>query len=193
MRIFLFLALLPLLIAVVIRQLRWGNIAKAYASHRCRIKGADLARRLLPEGKVDLPRELAQAEDAPSLGRVLLLVGRAMLEKSHPEPVKARRSLERFGLAAPPFALMVLVFAVVLAKMHVFTALTMVLILCALAVVGGFTMLNVDRQAVFLAIQEMRKSNAVPAEEDEQMMERCAEAAVWREILPASLGWLAGE
>jgi len=104
---------------------------------------------------------------------------------------RSREAAKRFGLAVPPLTLVILVFAVVLAKLPLFGALAIGLGMTALAVLAGLLSIGAELQAVARFAREVRGRHVFARLEDERAVIACAEATVWLETLPPILRWLA--
>jgi len=140
-------------------------------------------------------RELAGGESpgeatAEIYGRLLWQAALARWRREDPRAARAREAAKRFGLAVPPLTLVILVFAVALAKLPLFGALAIALGMTALATLAGLVSIGSELAAVARFAREVRARHAFARLEDEHAAVACAEATVWLETLPPVLRWI---
>lgn len=126
--------------------------------------------------------------DAETLGRELRRLALKRWAECDPKAARAREAARRFGLAVPPLTLVVLVFAVVLAKLPLFGALTIALGAIALSAAIGLLSIGAELRAVAKTTGELRKKRIFRRVDDEEAIIACARASVWMSALPPILG-----
>lgn len=126
--------------------------------------------------------------NAETLGRELRRIALIHWAERDPKAARAREAARRFGLAVPPLTLMVLVFAVVLAKLPLFGALTIALGAIALSAAIGLLSIGAELRAVAKTAGELRGKRVFRRVDDEEALIACAQAAVWMNALPPILG-----
>jgi len=126
--------------------------------------------------------------DAGTLGRELRRVALVQWNEHDPKAARAREAARRFGLAVPPLTLVVLVFAMALAKLPLFGALAIVLGAIALSAVFGLLSIGTELRAVARAAGKMRGQRIFRRADDEEAVIACAQASVWMAALPPILG-----
>ncbi|HEY8962620.1 MAG TPA: hypothetical protein VIM57_10490 [Luteolibacter sp.] len=131
---------------------------------------------------------LPEANDAGALGRKLRRVALNRWQRADPKAARAREAARRFGLAVPPLTIVVLVFAVALAKLPLFGALTIALGATALSAGIGLLSIGAELRAVGQAAGELRGLRIFRRADDEEAVIACAQAAVWMAALPPILG-----
>ena len=140
--------------------------------------------------KLTLSRELAEAKDVVSLGEVAALTGMAVVAQQQPDLVKWRKWVVRFGMAFPIFTLVVMVFAVAVAKVNAFIAI--VIVFLALGIAAGFSLasLMVERESAKLAERLVEESHALPRQADGEEVGRVCRALAYRRVIPGAIEWM---
>ena len=126
--------------------------------------------------------------DAETLGRELRRIALKRWAERDPKAARSREAAHRFGLAVPPLTLVVLVFAVVLAKLPLFGALTIALGAIALSAAIGLLSIGAELRTVAKTAGELRGKHVFRRVDDEEALIACARAAVWMNSLPPILG-----
>jgi hypothetical protein len=131
---------------------------------------------------------LPEKSDAGTLGRELRRVALQRWSDLDPKAARAREAARRFGLAVPPLTIVVLVFAVMLAKLPLFGALAIGLGSTSLSAAMGLLSIGPELRAVARAAGELRGLRIFRRADDEEAVIACAQAAVWMAALPPILG-----
>lgn len=131
---------------------------------------------------------LPEKSDAAALGKALRRVALNRWKQDDPKAARAREAARRFGVAVPPLTLVVLVFAVTLAKLPLFGALTIALGATALSAGIGLLSIGSELRAVGRVVGELRGLRIFRRADDEEAVIACAQAAVWMSALPPILG-----
>ena len=132
-------------------------------------------------------------KDIASLARVALLVSRAAAERDHAPLWGWRDWAIRFGIAFPAFTLLVVVFAVAVAKLSGFVAIVIVVGAFALASLFLLATMPVELEAARQAATFVERTNALPRQSDGEEVARCCHALAWSRIVPGSLEWAVGK
>lgn len=128
----------------------------------------------------DLPAEASALE----FGRRLRQQALAQWTLDQPKAAASRQSVKRFGLAVPPLAAIVAVFAFIVAKIPVLGAIAIALFATALACAVGLSSLPAELAAVTRASRALRESRCFKRRDDEDAVIRCAHAHAWMDTLP---------
>ncbi len=184
-RLLLILSILPIAIALVAR---WWFGLRVLATGGTRACRCDLARWLPAPGD---DAALHRAENsAAEFGRELRLKALADWHERDPKAAKAREGTRRFGIAVPPLSGIVAVMAVLVGKIPIIGALTILLGATALAAVFSLLTLAAELRAIAQSALDMRKNKSFPDEFDEQAVIQCAIAHAWDAAAPPILRWL---
>ena len=147
--------------------------------------------------RCDLGRWMPDPEDsavihraegtASEFGNQLRLKAMAEWKDRDPKGAAARESSRRFGMAVPPLSAVVAIFAVIVAKIPIFGALSVALAATALAAVLGILSVAPELQAIMATARKMREDKCFPRRDDEDAVIRSAIAHAWKENLPPVL------
>jgi hypothetical protein len=210
-RILFIVALVPTIVAVAVRKLLCDRVVIQSAGHMATRGGKELAERMLRKAGLEeevevtvkrrasiginparlaLSQDLAEARDVVSLGEVAALTGMSVVAQQQPDLVKWRQWVVRFGMAFPVFTLVVVVFAVAVAKIGAFIAI--VIVLLALGIASGLSLasLMVERESAKLADSLVEESHALPRRADGEEVGRVCRALAFRRVVPGAIEWL---
>ncbi len=140
-----------------------------------------------PDDSSTIHRAEASADE---FGRQLRLKALAEWRERDPKAEAARESSRRFGMAVPPLSGIVAVLAVMVAKIPIIGAISLLLAATALATVLGLLSLAPELLAITVAAKRLRDTRSFPRREDEDDVVRCAIAHAWKETLPPVLSML---
>lgn len=203
-------ALLPVVAAMLARQVWWERVARRHASP---VAGAPPAHELaagllqaagretpvvkglLPDAKgrrAVMSRGRWDGRDAASLGAAVQAAGWCLLADKEAEAAAARVRVLRFGAVVPAFALLVALFALLAARASVGWAITGVLLVAGLATLGQWLTAAAELRAAAAGVAVLRASRLGLSAADRERVEECARAAAWRRTLPLCLEWIAG-
>lgn len=129
-------------------------------------------------------------ESAAEFGRQLRLKALAEWREHDPKAAMARENSRRFGIAVPPFSGIVSLLAVIVAKIPMIGAITVVLAATALSSAVGLLALPPELKAIARTARKSREANSFPHRDDEDAVIRCAVAYAWKEALPPILSSL---
>lgn len=126
-------------------------------------------------------------ESAAEFGRQLRLKALAEWREDEPKAAIARENSRRFGIAVPPFSGIVSLLAVIVAKIPIIGAITVVLAATALSSAIGLLSLPPELKAIARTARKSREAKSFPRRDDEEAVIRCAVAHAWKEALPPIL------
>jgi len=174
-----------LLLAAALMARGWfgKRVLAAEGARPCRANPARWRELIAGESPGEIPAE--------GYGRLVWQAAMVRWKQEDRMAARSREAAKRFGLAVPPLTLVILVFAVALAKLPLFGALAIGLGMTALAVLVGLLSIGAELQAVARFAREVRGRHVFARLEDERAVIACAEATVWLETLPPILRWLA--
>lgn len=186
-RLILFFSLIPLAIALLAR---WWFGARVLADDGKRPCRCDLSRWLpAPDDTAELHRA---EESAAEFGRQLRLKALAAWHEQDPGGARAREKSRRFGLAVPPLSGLIAVFAVLVGKVPVLGAVTILIGATALATALGLLSLPAELTAIARAARKVQEARDFPNNDDRDAVIRCASAHAWTAALPPILRWIHG-
>lgn len=185
-RIIFLLAALAVIAAIVAQRWFGKRVQDSHRARRCKVDGRRWVElfgeaAVLPEGELS----------AVDLGRELRKAALADWEKEDPRSSGARDAARRFGLAVPPLTILVVVFAVILMKLLLFTALAIILAATALACGFGILSVGAELGAVARASRKVREKRVFARSDDEEAVIECAAAEVWTQALPPMVRFIA--
>ncbi len=129
-------------------------------------------------------------QSAYEFGRQLRLTALEEWRKDDPKAERTRASSKRFGMAVPPLSGVIVIMAVVVAKIPVIGAISCFLIATALAAVFGILALAPELAAINRTARKLRQTRCFPRRDDEEAVVRCAVAHCWKETLPPLLAMM---
>jgi len=186
-RIFIFLSILPPVLAMV---LRWWYGTRVLATQGPRLCRADLAK-WIPE-----PDDGAVARRSDETAHVtgFFLWQYALREwaKHDPKAAAARDKSKRLSVILPPFMVLIVAFALVVGKIPILGAFALVFGSIAVSALLSYLTLGPELREVASAANRLRKSGAFRLRDDENAVVECAMAHAWHQSLPPVLRWLQG-
>ena len=93
-------------------------------------------------------------------------------------------------MAVPPLSGIIAIFAILVAKIPIIGAVSVLLAATALASALGLLSLGPELQAITRSARKLRDDKGFPNRVDEEAVIRCALAHAWKESLPPILGLL---
>lgn len=210
-RLLLIVSLLPTVVAVALRKLLCDRVVRQSVGHVATRTGRELAERILRRAELTeeveivekrrpgvvvkppqlcLSPALMEARDVVSLGEVAELTGLALVAARQPDLLRWRQWVVRFGWAFPTFTLVVVIFAVAVAKVSVGIAGVIVLTALGLASSLSLASVMVESEAAKMAERLVDESNALPRRADGEEVGQCCRAMAWRHIVPGAIEWL---
>lgn len=129
-------------------------------------------------------------ETAAEFGRQLRLKALVEWKEQDPKAAAARENSKRFGMAVPPLSGIIAIFAVLVAKIPVMGAISVVLAATALSSALGILSLAPELAAITRAAKKLRETKSFPRRDDEEAVIQCAVAHAWKETVPPMLALL---
>lgn len=184
-RLLFLLSILPIAAALIARWFFGMRVLAEDGARPCR---CDLGTWMpLPDDKAVIHRA---EESAAEFGRQLRVKALVEWRERDPKAAAARESSRRFGTAVPPLSGIVAVLAVIVARIPIMGAISLVLAATALASVLGVLSMAPELGAITRAAKKLREAKSFPRRDDEDAIIRCAVAHAWKETLPPILGLL---
>jgi hypothetical protein len=178
-RLILFISLFPIAIALIARWWFGLRILAAEGDRPCR---CDLTSWLPAPGDEALIHRAE--ESAAEFGRQLRLKALAEWQTQDSKSATARDNSRRFGMAVPPLSGVIAVLAVVVGKVPVMGAVSILFGATALATVLGILSLPAELAAITRAAGKAREAKSFPRRDDEDAVVQCAMAYAWEAALP---------
>ena len=212
-RLLLFLSLLPLLAALILRKLHADRTLKGSRVVALSGEGAALAQRMLSSmgqehtelrikkrewagaadsgnGWLSLTPELAAGKNGADHGQVALRVGLYFLSLRDPASVARRRWARRFGHAFPIFTLVVCVFGLFVGRLPLLWVMSIVMASLGLAACAQILTVTTNLQAAGLASVVLEKKRIYPRLSDEESVVAATRAWAWYSIVPGLISRL---
>jgi Zn-dependent membrane protease YugP len=206
-------SLVPIVISIAARKFFCDRGVRSAGDGETSRTGRELAERLLGKAgladkveivekrkagvkvgpvKLMLTKHLLEAKNVIALGEVALLCGHALVAVRNPDLLKWRQWAVKFSWAFPVFTLVVLVFAVVVAKTPVGWGIAVAV--AALGVGSGLSLasLPVELQAAKLMAMLIDESHAFPRLREGEQVALACQALAYRRAVPGALEWLMG-
>lgn len=212
-RLILLVSLIPVVISIVIRKFFCDRGVRTAGDAETSRTGRELAALLLEKAgiadKVELSekrkaevkteparlilsKHLAEARNVLALGEVALLCGHAVVAVRNPELLKWRQWAVKFSWAFPVFTVVVVVFAVVVAKLWGW-ALAIVMAALGLGSVMTLASLQIEIQAAQLMAALIDESRVFPRLRESEKVALACKALAYRQAVPGALEWLMGK
>ena len=164
---------------------RWFMGIRVLANEGVRPCRCDLGR-WLPAPADDAKVQRADAT-AAEFGRQLREKALADWAVRDPKAAAARESSRRFGMAVPPLAGIIAIFALLVAKILPVGALAIFFAATALSAAFGLLSLSPELRAIAVAARKTRETRVFVRRDDEDAVITCAVAHAWKETLPPVL------
>lgn len=213
-KLLLLVSLVPTVAAVLMRKWLCDRVVRESVGQVTTRNGREVAERILRKAGLteevevvekrragvgvtppclQLSPALAEARDVVSLGEAAELTGLAVVAAQQPDLLRWRQWVVRFGWAFPIFTLVVVVFAVAVAKLAV--GIAGVIVLGALGLASGLSLASVmvESEAAKLAERLVDESHALPRMADGEAVGRCCRAMAFRHVVPGAIEWLMGD
>lgn len=212
-RLLIFLSLLPLLAALILRKLNADRVLRVSVKTQLQSNGEVLARKMLDsmehqqvqvktskrawagaavtgEDWLSIPQKHASGSSAADHGQAALRVGLYLTLLRDPKAIARRRWALRFGHVFPIFTVIVCVFGLAVAKLPALWALAIVMSALGLAACAQALTLTTELQAASLATVVLEKKRTLPRLSDEESVVAATRAWAWHSIVPGLLSRL---
>jgi len=206
-RFLLLASLLPLLVAIVLRKVHADRALRVAYDSELYTTAGDLARGMLAaagneavdirtrkrvwaaasvtgDGWLALPAKVAQGASAADAGMAALRVGLYLLSQRNPAAVARRQWALRFGHVFPVFTLVVCVFAMLVGKLPLLWALSILFASLGIACCAQALAVAADRQAAVLAVVLLEKKRVLHRLTEEEAVVAATRAWAWRDAVP---------
>lgn len=180
---FIFLIfILPIVAAIIARQYFGLRVLAGEGKRPCT---TDPIRWEVYLGK-NPPVETLEAP-AQEFGKLLRLQALADWKARDRKRAASRESAKKFGLAVPPLALVIAVFALIVGKVPWQGAVAILFASTALSAAFGLLTLGAELRAIAVTTRRLRESRAFVRRDDEDAVASCAVAHAWAESIPPIL------
>ncbi len=214
-KLVLIVSLIPIILSVVVRKFFCDRGARLAGDDETSRTGRELADLLLVKAgitkqvevvekrkgevrvgepvKLVLSKRLSEASNVLALGEVALLCGHALVAARNPDLLKWRQWAVKFSFAFPIFTLVVLIFAVVVAKLS--TTLGLALAAAALGVGSLMSLLSlqVEVQAAQVMAGIIDDSRIFSRLRESEAVARACKALAYRQAVPGAIEILMGK
>lgn len=214
-RLVLIVSLLPIILSVVVRKFFCDRGMRLAGNAETSRTGRELADLLLAKAglskqvevvekrkaevkvsepvKLILSKRLAEGRNVVAVGEVALMCGHALVAARNPDLLKWRQWAVKFSFAFPIFTMVVLIFAVVVAKLPP----TMGLSLAAAALGAGSLMsllsLQVEVQGAQVMAGLIDDPRVFPRLRESEAVARACKALAYRQAVPGAIEILMGK
>jgi hypothetical protein len=127
---------------------------------------------------------------AAGLGKLLHTAALAEWKTRDPKRAAARESARKFGLAVPPIALIIAIFAMIVGRVSIYGGFVLFLAAIALSVVTNLLTLGTELTAIAITSRKLREARAFTTRDDEEAVTRSALAHAWADCIPPILRFL---
>ena len=209
-RAIILLSLLPILASLLTRRFFSDRILKSSSNYETSIAPLDLAEKMLLaaghedikvtisksnsnlqsdiKGKsISLPAKLTKSDTALTNGKAALIVGLYLLSIKQPKLLAQRQWAIRLGYVLPVFVLIIVIFAVVLAKLPMIWILSVIIGSISISCVAQLYVFIADRQAAVLAEIILNKRNIFTRSHEKEAVILSIRAWSWHGIVPGLL------
>lgn len=101
-----------------------------------------------------------------------------------PKAAASREGVRRFGMAAPPLSLMIVILGIIVNRVPAIWAIPVFLLAIAVAVIFSYLSIAPELNAMLLASRRLRDSGAFNRRDDEDAVIAATSALVWKESTP---------
>lgn len=132
---------------------------------------------------------VVETSEAPAMeyGKLLRLASLAAWKARDPKRAASRENARKFGLAVPPLAIVIAVFALLVAKIPVMGAFAILFASTALSAALGLLTLGAELREIAATTRRLREARAFIRRDDEDAVASSAAAHAWAESIPPIL------
>ncbi len=213
-RIVLLISLIPTVLAIVVRKFFCDRGVRSAGDEETSRTGRELAEHLLQKaglnGKVELQekrrtevkveparlilnKRMMEARNVIALGEVALLCGHALVAVKNPDLLKWRQWAVKFSWAFPAFTLVVLAFAMVVAKMPPGWGIAAAVAALGLGSALSLASLQIEIQAANMMATIIDESRIFPRLRESEAVALACKALAFRQAVPGAIEWLMGK
>lgn len=181
-RLPIFICIIPIIVAL---GARWWFSMRILAKTAKRSCSCDLGRWESVLGADTLP--LVKQADAVVFAEQFRKQALIDWRKRNPKQAASREATRHFGMAAPPFALVIGVLGLIAGRIPTIGVLAIFLAATALAVVFSFLSIASELNALLFASRQLRANSIFHRRDDEDAVIESATALVWKHAVPPIL------
>jgi hypothetical protein len=178
-RFLILLAALPIVAAFVGRWWLGLRVLSSIGRRQC---SCDLALWEKFFGTENLPP--SKSGDARIFAEALRKNALEDWKSREPKAAASREGVRRFGMAVPPFSLMIVILGVIVGRVPAIWAIPVFLLAVAFAVIMSYLSVAPELNAMLLASRRLRSSGAFHRRDDEDAVIAATNALVWKEAAP---------
>ena len=207
-RAIILLSLLPILASLLTRRFFADRVLKSSSNYETSLAPLDLAEKMLlaaghkdikitisnsnlqsdVKGKsIYLPAKLTKSDTALTNGKAALAVGLYLLSIKRPKLLAQRQWAIRLGYVLPVFVFIIVIFAVVLAKLPTIWILSIIIGSISVSCVAQLYVIIADRQAAELAEIILNKRHIFARSHEKEAVIHSVRAWSWHGIVPGLL------
>ncbi len=140
-----------------------------------------------------LNKRMMEARNVIALGEVALLCGHALVAVKNPDLLKWRQWAVKFSWAFPAFTLVVLAFAMVVAKMPPGWGIAAAVAALGLGSALSLASLQIEIQAANMMATIIDESRIFPRLRESEAVALACKALAFRQAVPGAIEWLMGK
>lgn len=178
-RLLIILAVIPIVIAFVVRWWFGLRVISSIGRHQCR---CDLEKWDRAFGSEHIP--VSKSADAVIFADLLRKSALADWRTRDSKAAISREGARRFGMAVPPLAAMGAILGLIVGRIPFTGVLAIFLIALAFAAVIAYLGIAPELKAIITTSRRLRDNHIFPRSEDEEAVIRAANALVWKEAAP---------
>lgn len=213
-RLILLISLVPTILAIVVRKFFCDRGVRNAGDAETSRTGRELAEFLLERAgiakkveleikrraevkaeppKLILTKHLAEARNVIALGEVALLCGHALVATKNPDLLKWRQWAVKFSWAFPVFTLVVLVFAVVVAKVPPMWGIAGTAGALGLGSAMSLASVQIESQAANMMATLIDDTRIFPRLRESEAVVLACKSLAFRQAVPGAIEWLMGK
>jgi len=178
-RFLILLAALPIIAAFIAR---WWLGLRVLSSQGRRQCSCDFSLWEKSFGAENLPP--SKSGDARIFAETLRKAALADWKTREPKAAASREGVRRFGMAVPPFTLLIVILGVIVGRIPAIWAVPAFLIAIAIAIIFSYLSIAPELNAMLTATRRLRASGTFHRRDDEDAVIAATTALVWRESAP---------
>lgn len=206
----LLFGLLPVLGGLVARKFLSDRVSRSVPGETMGLDGRELSERILKKGGVSeveitmkrspfleispvtmrLSPVVGESKELHHLAEAALISGLVLMARQQERVVAWRVWAIKFSTAFPAFLAVVVLFAMVVAKISVSLALGLLSASLGVTTIFLWLTLPVERAAASAVAEILRHSSVIPRRDDAEKLARLVKAYAWKRVIPGALFWM---
>ncbi|MFM2196639.1 MAG: hypothetical protein RLZZ505_71 [Verrucomicrobiota bacterium] len=178
-RFLILLAAVPIIAAFIARWWLGLRVLSSAGRRQC---SCDLALWEKSFGAENAPP--SKSGDALIFAETLRKAALADWKTREPKAAASREGVRRFGMAVPPFTLLIVILGVIVGRIPAIWAVPAFLFAIAVAVIFSYLSVAPELNAMLTASRRLRASGAFHRRDDEDTVIAATTALVWKEAAP---------